>query len=495
MIVMLDIYTRSIQVYPVKSKRAQEVCASLKDFCGKRRCANIIYSDNAPELLEAAKEYSWAHHTSTPGRSQTNGKIERAVRHVQEGARCLLLQAGFPPNWWPMAIACFAFMNNVVRKDGVSAWDRRHESEFKGNLIPFEALINFKQVPVKEDTQMKFAPRSVPGLFLGYFLSSGQRWKGEYLCISLSDYEKESFRCVQRIREVIVCDDDEFKFPIAEKTDPYLGDWRLCHELLGSESTGGVRGLSFPYKDDTTTAGGTKDAVDLDDDPPIDPGLIPRPRDDEEVEEDEGRDEGDPVEAEIPEPKMARKSEEEAKLPGRRSARALWHSTPQHAEHQRRKELGAMTREWLEQLKAWHDEGKDVDIIYDPRPKDPSFPPKPKGGQSSGSGGPSAVLEEMKTRVTMPIAEVTRNIIEFCCDDNSSLGKACPRGCKVMRVTKGMDATKDTTVEKAMSSIEGDNTMVWGSIPCTGGTPWRRINDAKHGDDPEYKRKMKDHER
>eukprot|EP00971_Amphidinium_carterae_P091385 1809105-Amphidinium_carterae.1 len=32
--------------------------------------------------------------------------------------------AGLPPNWWPMAITCFAFMNNVVRKDGVSAWDR-----------------------------------------------------------------------------------------------------------------------------------------------------------------------------------------------------------------------------------------------------------------------------------------------------------------------------------------------------------------------------------
>eukprot|EP00971_Amphidinium_carterae_P040167 788422-Amphidinium_carterae.1 len=77
----------------------------------------------------------------------------------------------------------------------------------------------------------------------------------------------------------------------------------------------------------------------------------------------------------------------------------------------------------------------------------------------SGSGGPSAALEEIGTKVTMPIAEVTRNVIEFCCDDDSSLGKTCPRGCKVMRITKGMDATKDTTVEKAMSSIEGENTM------------------------------------
>eukprot|EP00971_Amphidinium_carterae_P203426 4036926-Amphidinium_carterae.1 len=105
------------------------------------------------------------------------------------------------------------------------------------------------------------------------------------------------------------------------------------------------------------------------------------------------------------------------------------------------------------QLKEWQEQGKDVDIIYDPRPKDPSFPPKPSGAESSGSGGTTAAIEVVENHVTMPIAEVTRNIIEFCCDDDSSLGKPCPKGCKVMRVTKGMDATKSTTVEKAMSAI------------------------------------------
>eukprot|EP00971_Amphidinium_carterae_P195653 3882747-Amphidinium_carterae.4 len=253
----------------------------------------------------------------------------------------------------------------------------------------------------------------------------------------------------------------------------------------------------------------------MDDDPPIDPSLIPRPREEgeDEVPEDVGQEEEGPIEKEIPEPKMARESRDvdpnqgrkpdwwpvdRPFYPGCRSARALWHSTPQHAEHQRRRELGLLTKEWLLQLKKWHEEGKDVDIIYDPRPKDPSFPPKPSGAESSGSGGPIAAIEVVDCQVTMPIAEVTRNIIEFCCDDDSSLGKACPKGCKVMRITKGMDAshaTKSTTVEKAMSAIEGENTMVWGSIPCTGGTPWRRINDAKHGDDPEYKKKMRDHER
>eukprot|EP00971_Amphidinium_carterae_P094910 1877943-Amphidinium_carterae.2 len=376
-----------------------------------------------------------------------------------------------------MAIVCFAFMNNIIRKDGVSAWDRRHGEEFKGKLIPFGAMVNFKQTPVKEDKQMKFAPRSVPGLFLGYHLGTGQKWKGEYLCISLVDYENESYRSVQRIKEVVVFDDNEFKFPIAEKSDPYVGDWRLCHEHLGSESTGGVRGLSFPYKDDTTSGGGTKDVAEMDDDPPIDPNLIPRPREEgqDEIPDDVGQEEEGPTEKEIPEPKMARESKDVDRnqgrkpdwwpvdrpfYPGRRSGKSIMAFNSTHAEHQRRKELELLTKEWLQQLKKWHEEGKDDDIIYDPRPKDPSFPPKPSGAESSGSGGPTIAIEVVEGQVTTPIAEFTRDVIEFCCDDDGSLGKACPKGCKVMRITKGMDATKSTTVEKAMSAIEGENTTL-----------------------------------
>eukprot|EP00971_Amphidinium_carterae_P166209 3294343-Amphidinium_carterae.1 len=46
-----------------------------------------------------------------------------------------------------------------------------------------------------------------------------------------------------------------------------------------------------------------------------------------------------------------------------------------------------------------------------------------------------------------------------------------------------------------MNEMRSDTTMVWSAIPCTGGTPWRRLNDAKHGDDPEYKKKMRQHDK
>eukprot|EP00971_Amphidinium_carterae_P329274 6461608-Amphidinium_carterae.1 len=46
-----------------------------------------------------------------------------------------------------------------------------------------------------------------------------------------------------------------------------------------------------------------------------------------------------------------------------------------------------------------------------------------------------------------------------------------------------------------MNEMRSDTTMVWSAIPCTGGTPWRRLNDAKHGGDPEYKKRMRQHDK
>eukprot|EP00971_Amphidinium_carterae_P260413 5166745-Amphidinium_carterae.1 len=92
------------------------------------------------------------------------------VRHIQEGTRCLLLQAGLDPRWWPHAARCFCHMNNVQKKDGMSPWLRRFESkDFTGELIPFGALLDFIQLPAKETKQIKYAPRTVTGIFLGYF--------------------------------------------------------------------------------------------------------------------------------------------------------------------------------------------------------------------------------------------------------------------------------------------------------------------------------------
>eukprot|EP00971_Amphidinium_carterae_P098484 1947814-Amphidinium_carterae.2 len=43
--------------------------------------------------------------------------------------------------------------------------------------------------------------------------------------------------------------------------------------------------------------------------------------------------------------------------------------------------------------------------------------------------------------------------------------------------------------------MRSQTAMVWSAIPCTGGTRWRRLNDSKHADDPDYRRKMRQHDK
>eukprot|EP00971_Amphidinium_carterae_P293452 5826210-Amphidinium_carterae.1 len=210
-----------------------------------------MYSDNAPELVRAAHERAWVHERAIPGISKNNGLVES-----QEGTRCLLLQAGLDPRWWPHAARCFCHMNNVQKKDGMSPWLRRFESkDFDGELIPFGALIDFLQQPMKETIQTKqakYAPRTVTGIFLGYFLQPGGKWKGDYLCISLAFLRDGQATAVQRVATITPPPSKVYRCPLAEEKDPYSDQWRFSHGLLGTESGGGSPASKFPYKDDTS---------------------------------------------------------------------------------------------------------------------------------------------------------------------------------------------------------------------------------------------------
>ncbi len=86
-----------------------------------------IYSDNAPELVKAARVVNWPMPTSTPGIPQTNGLVERAVRRVKERGRKFLSQAGLVNDWWVYACpaACFAMQISLAKGANVSPYDLR----------------------------------------------------------------------------------------------------------------------------------------------------------------------------------------------------------------------------------------------------------------------------------------------------------------------------------------------------------------------------------
>ena len=126
------------------------------------------------------------HPTSTPNRPQSNGVVERFVQLVIDGARCLLHQSGLPLRYWTFAASAFCHGRNVslAAFHGETPWKAKHGDEFKCALIPFGAKVVFRPFRPTGHKGPKFAPRGEFGLFAGYFLQPGGRWKGKYLVIS-----------------------------------------------------------------------------------------------------------------------------------------------------------------------------------------------------------------------------------------------------------------------------------------------------------------------
>ena len=76
-----------------------------------------------------------------------------------------------------------------------------------------------------------------------------------------------------------------------------------------------------------------------------------------------------------------------------------------------------------------------------------------------------------------------RTIIEFCCGPDSLIGRATPQssGCYVLRLTQEEDVTSEIGWATAMEAVTGPNVLLWGSLPCTGGSSWQRINKHRPG--------------
>ena len=76
-----------------------------------------------------------------------------------------------------------------------------------------------------------------------------------------------------------------------------------------------------------------------------------------------------------------------------------------------------------------------------------------------------------------------RRIVEFCCGRNSRIGQLNENaeGCEVVRLTIDDDVTTPEGLKKAIKavSVTGMPVLLWASIPCTGGSPWARVNATK----------------
>ena len=137
-VVVYDRGSKWIGGHPTATKTEDDATQALQHFIGPGRKVDRFYSDQAPELIAAAHALKLCNDTATPGRPDTNGVAESAVRRVVEGTKAVLFQAGMEPEWWTYAMPHWCFSANIEVVERQSAWNTRFkEGHWKGGLFPF----------------------------------------------------------------------------------------------------------------------------------------------------------------------------------------------------------------------------------------------------------------------------------------------------------------------------------------------------------------------
>ena len=197
----LDKATNWLGAYPVYSKSADETRKAIRKFAGKQKI-RFFYSDDAPEIKKACEDENIPHEVAPTGIKEANGLAETFVRIEIEGGRCELLQAGFPPCFWPYAIEHYAFSRCIQIINGDSAYNKRHKKgHFPGHKIPFGAAVRYVPAPkrTKGAEIPKMGPNTRVGVMLGYYLSPGGQWSKEYIVADLEQFVGMNFRVGKRV--------------------------------------------------------------------------------------------------------------------------------------------------------------------------------------------------------------------------------------------------------------------------------------------------------
>ena len=141
---------------------------AFNDFAGTEPGKKILqfYSDNAKELVAAARLLGIVHPTSIPYVSTTNALAERRIRIVKEGTRVLLSNSGVPTSLWPLAAQHFCMSLNIgMLDDTITPWIGRFGESFTGRRIPFGQSV--KYTPIKSYALAVHGERMIDGTLSG----------------------------------------------------------------------------------------------------------------------------------------------------------------------------------------------------------------------------------------------------------------------------------------------------------------------------------------
>ena len=253
-------------VYPQTERTVDSNYQALKHFGGYNLSGNtgvVFHSDTAQELTKAADMMCWVPDPSGPNAWPHNSHVEREVRTVKELCRPSHIQGGFHRRLWPVSLDFVAKARSFftaapiaayergtpveANKSGKTRWEVATGSTFSGPRYPLGALVFYRS---RGDGMA--SPTTKPGLFIGWHLSPGLRYRGNLMVI---DYDairgRNHLYWVPRIlheKEVFLPPMLHIEFPLARAAkNALLNMDDEDHELRKKEYDRSITEGVLPY--------------------------------------------------------------------------------------------------------------------------------------------------------------------------------------------------------------------------------------------------------
>lgn len=180
--VVRDMYSGARIAYPIAKRDAAAHAKNFRHFVGLKAnevaSRTFIRMDEAGELEQAANLVGFTPDTSLPNRWPHNSLLERDIREEKECCRTVQLQSGLPYEFhtysYPYACLTMSFDRPALFDSEKTQWEAIAKSKFDGRRLCFGQLVYYRK---KTPTKRTLEPNMAPGLFLGWRVDPGFRYR------------------------------------------------------------------------------------------------------------------------------------------------------------------------------------------------------------------------------------------------------------------------------------------------------------------------------
>ena len=230
--VIRDVKSGARLAYPLSKRDAQAHARNFRHFIGLKAnevtAKTLTKMDEAGELEQAAHLCGMTPETSMPNRWPHNAVLERDVREEKECCRSVHLQSGLPYEFhtfsYPYACLSMTFDRKALADAFKTQWEMITKSPFEGRRLCFGQLVFFRK---KSATRRTLEPNMSPGLFLGWRIDPGLRYRGVLRVLDYQEYRtKKNALAVDVPQEELFVEPGPPCFPIAFARDKALREGR-----------------------------------------------------------------------------------------------------------------------------------------------------------------------------------------------------------------------------------------------------------------------------